>query len=58
MCQLVEYTYVEIVSNNQHGCIATCTLTLHLDNREFAIFRRLPRFDATEVLTNGIEDFC
>lgn len=49
-------TDVEIIANNHHGCVTTCTLTFDLNHCELSVFRRLTRLNPPKLLTNSVQD--
>jgi hypothetical protein len=49
--------YIEIIADYQHWRIAASSLAFYFDNRKFAVFGGLTRFDPPEVFTYSVEDF-
>lgn len=50
--------HVEIVTDNNHRCVATRSLAFDLNHRKLPILCRLAWSDSTEVLADGVQDFC
>lgn len=52
----ISSTHIEIVSNDQHGSVAACSLALDFNDSELAVLCRLAGFDPTEVLAYSVEN--
>lgn len=50
-------TYVEVIIDDHHRCVAACALTLDLDNCELPVLRRFSRLYTTKMAACGVEDF-
>lgn len=49
-------THVEVISNDQHRCIAAGTLAFDFNHSELSVLCRLSGLDTTEVLADGVEN--
>lgn len=49
-------THVEVVAHDEHRRVAARALALDLDHRELAVLGGLPRLNAPELLTYGVQD--
>lgn len=56
MISMLYVTYIEIIADGHHGCIAACALTLDLDDGELAVLRRLAGVYAAQVVARRFED--
>jgi len=55
-CRLSSKVLVEVISDDHHRSIATCSLTLDLDNGELAVLGCLTRFDSAQCVANSIQN--
>ena len=54
--KLKDGTYVKVVANDEHWCVAARALALDLDDGELAVLGRLARLDATQMSADGVQD--
>lgn len=50
------HTHVEVIVHDHHWRIATRPLAFDLDDCELAVLRCVARFDAAQVLADGVKD--